>query len=320
MAAKLLVPEAEDEFIDIEITSSFNNFLLSHTSSSPNPSSSEFEFQMSSSSSSSSSSTSSADDLFYKGKLLPLHLPPRLQMVQQILQNEQNDSSPLSFGSVNGCVSNRSQSNNQKDYGFDEFYGTHLMTSYSTPITVTPFQSCNEEEEDDDEKNQKKMRKQQKKKHFSLVSKLRAWFGKVSCKYELAYVTKKVSDEGSASKARESNILNHKQNGKKLYPFGQIIQTSDRGRFRSFSSRIEFRSIDIDREPDRFKGDDNGSKRITRSSLVANKLCFNGSASFSGLPNKSYGSLCQELEIGNLIMGAIAHCKSSLSSSTSFSN
>ncbi|CAL0321363.1 unnamed protein product [Lupinus luteus] len=33
------------------------------------------------------SKTSPADDLFYKGKLLPLHLPPRLQMVQNLLQN-----------------------------------------------------------------------------------------------------------------------------------------------------------------------------------------------------------------------------------------
>ncbi|GJN36261.1 hypothetical protein PR202_gb25104 [Eleusine coracana subsp. coracana] len=30
-----------------------------------------------------------ADELFYKGKLLPLHLPPRLQLVQRLLQHEQ---------------------------------------------------------------------------------------------------------------------------------------------------------------------------------------------------------------------------------------
>ncbi|OIV90492.1 hypothetical protein TanjilG_32709 [Lupinus angustifolius] len=47
----------------------------------------EFEFQMSSISNGKDSTTSPADDLFYKGKLLPLHLPPRLQMVQNLLQN-----------------------------------------------------------------------------------------------------------------------------------------------------------------------------------------------------------------------------------------
>ncbi|WVZ95956.1 hypothetical protein U9M48_041656 [Paspalum notatum var. saurae] len=32
---------------------------------------------------------SPADELFYKGKLLPLHLPPRLQLVQRLLQEQQ---------------------------------------------------------------------------------------------------------------------------------------------------------------------------------------------------------------------------------------
>ncbi|XP_028799482.1 probable membrane-associated kinase regulator 4 [Neltuma alba] len=346
MAAKLLLPaDGEDEFIDMEI-SSLSNFLLSHTSPSPNPNSSEFEFQMSSSSSSSSifqhseaSSTSPADELFYKGKLLPLHLPPRLQMVQQILQNQQDHSYlSVSSDSVNDYISNRSPINSQKDYGFDDFYSSPLTTSYSTPVTVTPFESpkvslhesfrvtghemLNPEEEDRDfvdtaEKNQKKMMMKKKKQFFSMGSKLKAWFGKISCKYESAYVTKKVADEGSASRSRESNNLNHKQNGKvvmgKKYPFGQIIQRSDRERFQSFSSRIEFRSIDIDTDQDGGKCENYGSNRITRSSLVANnKLCFNGSSSFSGLPtSKCMHGSCQELEIGNLIMGAIAHCKQS---------
>ncbi|OAY72152.1 putative membrane-associated kinase regulator 4 [Ananas comosus] len=37
--------------------------------------------------------TSPADELFYKGNLLPLHLPPRLQMVQQLLNNTQTTNS-----------------------------------------------------------------------------------------------------------------------------------------------------------------------------------------------------------------------------------
>ncbi|XP_071738891.1 probable membrane-associated kinase regulator 4 [Rutidosis leptorrhynchoides] len=77
MAANLLSCNYEDEeFIDMEVSSS------THANS---PSKSiEFEFQMESSN---VHSNSPADELFYKGKLLPLHLPPRVQMVKSLLQN-----------------------------------------------------------------------------------------------------------------------------------------------------------------------------------------------------------------------------------------
>lgn len=77
----------EDDFIDMELISSSNLFFYS-TNSSP-PQAREFEFQMCCSISDNQKETtnSPADELFYKGKLLPLHLPPRLQMVQKLLQN-----------------------------------------------------------------------------------------------------------------------------------------------------------------------------------------------------------------------------------------
>ncbi|KAK7345642.1 hypothetical protein VNO77_16250 [Canavalia gladiata] len=75
----------DEEYIDMEISSSPPN-LFSYSISSP-PSKREFEFQMTCISNEKDSSTSPADDLFYQGKLLPLHLPPRLQMVQKLLEN-----------------------------------------------------------------------------------------------------------------------------------------------------------------------------------------------------------------------------------------
>lgn len=47
------------------------------------PRSEEFEFHMTADDD--PALLSPADELFYKGKLLPLHLPPRLQMVEQLL-------------------------------------------------------------------------------------------------------------------------------------------------------------------------------------------------------------------------------------------
>ncbi|KAI3520055.1 hypothetical protein L1887_09276 [Cichorium endivia] len=104
--------EDQEEYIDMEVSSYKNLFCHS------NPS--EFEFQMFSSSSDRElTTTSPADELFYKGKLLPLHLPPRLQMVEKLLQDKNMDT-------------------------FDEFFSTPLDTSpYATPIANTPFRSCN---------------------------------------------------------------------------------------------------------------------------------------------------------------------------------
>ncbi|KAL9999164.1 putative BKI1/putative membrane-associated kinase regulator/4 [Helianthus debilis subsp. tardiflorus] len=102
----------EEEYIDMEVSAYSNPFH--HLNSS------EFEFQMFSSSSDRELiTTSPADELFYKGNLLPLHFPPRLQMVEKILQDQNNDA-------------------------FDEFFGTPLATSpYATPNSNTPFRSCN---------------------------------------------------------------------------------------------------------------------------------------------------------------------------------
>ncbi|KAE8670708.1 hypothetical protein F3Y22_tig00112114pilonHSYRG00182 [Hibiscus syriacus] len=105
------VPE-DDEYIDMEITSFSNFFSNSRTSR-------EFEFQMSSLSSEREPTTSPADELFYKGKLLPLHLL---------------EISELGFDSV--C--------DDKNGVFQEFYGTPLATTTTTPTsTSTPFESCN---------------------------------------------------------------------------------------------------------------------------------------------------------------------------------
>ncbi|KAK7267557.1 hypothetical protein RIF29_20234 [Crotalaria pallida] len=80
----------DEDYINMElITSSSSpspNFF-SYSIGSPPPKNKEFEFQMTSVSNDKDSTTSPADDLFYKGKLLPLHLPPRLQMVQNLIEN-----------------------------------------------------------------------------------------------------------------------------------------------------------------------------------------------------------------------------------------
>ncbi|CAK9147211.1 unnamed protein product [Ilex paraguariensis] len=118
---------ADEEYIDMEVSSS-SNFLSCSTSSPPQ--SREFEFQMTYISKERESTTSPADELFYKGKLLPLHLPPRLQMVQKLLQNSSNG-----FKTTTKTL----------EEDVEEHYSMPLITSFTIPCsnTSTPLESCN---------------------------------------------------------------------------------------------------------------------------------------------------------------------------------
>ncbi|KAH7677975.1 Prismane-like alpha/beta-sandwich-containing protein [Dioscorea alata] len=94
----------EEDFIDMDISSSssttttsflsFNNTSSSEAAAAASPPHQrEFEFQMSINTPQREALTSPADELFYKGNLLPLHLPPRLQMVQKLLGNSETEFS-----------------------------------------------------------------------------------------------------------------------------------------------------------------------------------------------------------------------------------
>ncbi|KAL0349230.1 UNVERIFIED_CONTAM: putative membrane-associated kinase regulator 4 [Sesamum angustifolium] len=108
----------EEDYINMEVDSSVASSIFRRHSSTK-----EFEFQsFSSSSEKDHTTTSPADELFYMGKLLPLHLPPRLEMVHNILQN------PASFHSKS------------KPFEDDEPFTTPL---FMTPTANTPFESCN---------------------------------------------------------------------------------------------------------------------------------------------------------------------------------
>ncbi|XP_009599076.1 probable membrane-associated kinase regulator 4 [Nicotiana tomentosiformis] len=131
----------EEDYIDIEVSSC--------TSSSPQ--SREFEFQMSSISIDKEiTTTSPADELFYRGKLLPLHLPPRLEMVQKLLHTSKletfQEEERFSINSKNLINAYNKpfwsySSPDPKNNGSL----THRITSSTAPCTntSTPFESCN---------------------------------------------------------------------------------------------------------------------------------------------------------------------------------
>lgn len=113
----------------MELSSSSNFF--SYSISSP-PQTREFEFQMTSISHEKATTTSPADELFYRGKLLPLHLPPRLQMVRKIL--ESSSSNPSEHDKTA-----------HEEEALEENHGIpSIISSSNTPTnTSTPLESCN---------------------------------------------------------------------------------------------------------------------------------------------------------------------------------
>lgn len=119
----------EEDYINMEVDDHHHSSIFNQSSSCH-----EFEFQQSFSSSSDrdphASTTSPADELFYMGKLLPLHLPPRLEMVNKILLH----TSAASFETT--------PKGGDDDDGFeDEAFATPLFGA--TPTATTPFESCN---------------------------------------------------------------------------------------------------------------------------------------------------------------------------------
>ncbi|KAB1221611.1 putative membrane-associated kinase regulator 4 [Morella rubra] len=116
--------QADEDYIDLEVSSSSNFFCKSKCSP---PQTREFEFQMTTLLHEREPTTSPADELFYKGKLLPLHLPPRLQMVRKILQSS---STPIEH---------------KTEEAFGKEYIIPFITGSNTPSisTGTPLECCN---------------------------------------------------------------------------------------------------------------------------------------------------------------------------------
>ncbi|KAG6600082.1 putative membrane-associated kinase regulator 4, partial [Cucurbita argyrosperma subsp. sororia] len=300
---------ADDDYIDMEI-GPYSNFLC-HSKSSPRQSR-EFEFQMSSNTREREPTTSPADELFYNGKLLPLHRPPRLQMVEKLLQKSSSDY----------------------DYRidiFEEFYSTPFSTAVNSPTaTSTPLESCNispsescqisrelnpdeyllEYSSDTSYLNGESSKKSwtKKLKHSSLCLKLKAsrayiksLFTKSGCSEESTAAATKIADEGLASKANECSKKGAKLEKRK--PLGQIpisIANLNKEKGNMDHNRRSF-SLAIKRQPN-IKPSSSATLHPTSSS------CPNDS---KGYFQKVCGGMNSEFE--NSVQGAIAHCKQSQS-------
>ncbi|KAM1141243.1 hypothetical protein ACFX19_041933 [Malus domestica] len=315
---------ADDDYIDMDV-GSYSAFLNHSMSSPPHPR--EFEFQMSSTSlERDPPTTSPADELFYKGKLLPLHLPPRLQMVEKLLQN--------SYSSFD----------HQKDM-FEEFYSTPLATTAPTPTTTsTPFESCNispsescqvSRELNPEEYileystevsgfiNENPKKSWTKKFRQSLLSSklkssrayLKSLFGKYSCSNESSAAAARHAHGGMVFKSEDlskymktsKNPFGHTQrekyrmsaSGARSFSKDKIIEDGAALHRRSFSLAIKRNSTNISTSSSSSSGSSSSSSSSSNHSSGTQELQF----------LKRCNSASSEIE--SSIQGAIAHCKQS---------
>lgn len=319
---------ADEDYIDMEVisSSSSNNFLC-YSISSP-PQSRDFEFQMCSvSKDKETTTTSPADELFYKGKLLPLHLPPRLLMVQNLLQNSKTEDDSLEENFSIPFINTSSAA----------------TTNTSTPLescNVSPSESCRVSSElnpdeyffewsnemsvfiNDDQSKKSWTRKKLKQiKKSSLGQKLKAsraylmsLFSKSTCSDE--FCAKAACNVEAENISKGSDCLNKYMKVANKSPFGKI----DNGRYKSIKKEMIEDVANSHRKS--FSGAIQRHSPMKSSSSSTSTSSSASSSSSSSFSFSSIGFYNLQLlkrsssansEIESSIEGAIAHCKQSQS-------
>lgn len=284
------VEEDEDEgYIDMDL-SSFSSNLYAHTPSPPK----DIEFEFFSNDQESEATIFPADELFYKGKLLPLHLPPRLQMLQNLLQHSTTTTTTTSFTqscNVSPSESFRSTSDKQlNDHFFAELTDDKFIAG-DVPKKSRPKKKL---------KLIKKLLAAQNLMAYS--THLKSLFSKSSCSDDsIAKVAADKGDAGNISKGKSDHLSKKAKNATKRsgWPIRQEDPLNISHR-RSFHGDIRHHST---------------SKRSYSPSLSSSCSSCSSSSSFSfdtigvcGLDlHKRRSSSGSDTE--GSIDAAIAHCK-----------
>ncbi|KAH7553444.1 hypothetical protein ACOSP7_029841 [Xanthoceras sorbifolium] len=339
----------DEDYIDMEVSSSSSssNFLC-YSISSP-PQGREFEFQMCSVSQNirDQPTTSPADELFYKGKLLPLHLPPRLLMVEKLLQTS---NTTTTF-----------EKKTTEELPFEENYAMPFITTTTHTTTtppplqyscchVSPSESCRVSSElnpdeylfewstemsgfingDDDHSKKSWTRKFKQIKKSSLGQKLKAsraylksLFSKSACSDE--FCAKAACNTVEAETISKGNTCLNKYM-RVTNKTHQLMRKPDHDRYKMSTPPI---TKSIEKE---MMADQDGANSHRRSfsgaiqrhcaikcssSSTSSSASSSSSSSFSFSSNGFYNiqllkrSSSANLEIESSIEGAIAHCKQS---------
>ena len=299
--APFVAPPPEEDYIDMELTSSLSSNLFRYSIGSPPPpppataATRDFEFQvqMTSFPGETEARTSPADELFYKGKLLPLHLPPRLQMIQKLIH------SPIS------------QNPSRKNQSFSENFQFPFITIKSPPPESYNFslsESCRPscelkpdefllrfKEETPPRKSWSKKMKQFKQSSMAYFTTL---FSKSACSNKLC--SKSAFNEGTETIFENRGSSEKFLKVTKKNPFGRIDynkwkipKVEEFHHRKSFSGAIQSSS----------------SSCSSSSSSLSSSFSFSSNGFSDLLLFKR--SISSNSEIESCIEGAIAHCKHS---------
>ncbi|KAH7512994.1 probable membrane-associated kinase regulator 4 [Ziziphus jujuba] len=343
--------QTDDDYIDMEVSSSSSSSAFFCYSISSPPQTREFEFQMSTVSHDKELTTSPADILFYKGKLLPLHLPPRLQMVQNILRT--SNTKP-----------------EEEEEGFEVAYRipsfingstTPSSTNTSTPLescSISPSESCRvscELNPDDEylsewatemsvfigDHRPKKLSwstKLKQIKQSSLGQKikqsrayLKSLFSKSGCNSDGSCAKTACYADESQSISRGKNSINNYSNMNKKNPFGRI----NNGRYQISTTLMKSIENEMAADnhhhqeglhsqrrsfsgviPRQYSGTKSSGSSSTTSTSSSGSSSSSSSFSFSSNGSCYDSQLLKRSssassEIESSIEGAIAHCKQS---------
>ncbi|KAK9083937.1 hypothetical protein Scep_030408 [Stephania cephalantha] len=292
---------------------------------------SDFEFSLSISPRKASANQCPADELFYKGQILPLQLSPRLSMVRTLTNSSTSDRSRDSTGSSNSTDSNTSSSSSaaSTDFLLGNECNNNSRRSFEKDDDLTRMLSC---PVDGNRRNPRT----RKLKYFTLP-RLPSVFSKKESK------NRKFQHESTANNNNSNNNLNVKSVKrmsasanqmirrylKKVKPlYEKLLHKQHQNQIREEEKKCENYWSDSTKVVEVVE---NGGSRISHSfsgnlryPMRRRSSCGSSCpSSIRSSPNHS-GVLCGVSEsivvdsssmdeLQNAIQGAIAHCKQSLS-------
>ncbi|KAG8078421.1 hypothetical protein GUJ93_ZPchr0007g4854 [Zizania palustris] len=251
---------------------------------------------------------SPADELFYKGKLLPLHLPPRIQMVEKLLEN----AADKGLLSASTAPATPYQSCNVSPANSCYVSGELNAEHYFHDCTSTSIAADEEEGACEKKPWSKKLKFIR---HLNLGLKLKA----SKAYLKTIFATKAGNPDHKTGTPSTNELSNDQLKNWRKNPFGQIksnrYTASPVGNSTTLGGKL--------------KGDECGHRRSfssviiqypssNKTSSVSSSSCSSSNSSFSILSSNdsSVGPVLRRSssassEMDNPIQGAIAYCKKS---------
>ncbi|XP_028108851.1 probable membrane-associated kinase regulator 1 [Camellia sinensis] len=264
-----------------------------HSLSSSSSSASDFEFSISLSPLKSSSTTTTtttlcpADDLFYRGQLLPLHLSPRLSMVRSLLLSSTTTSRDSTASSSSSSFSSRPSSATDDD--LNRHHHTKIKKP-KKPFSLSRFSSVFRKESNPNNpsgSSVKRLSSTAKEVIFKYLNKVKPLYEKMGVKLRTTH--------DRSMNCRDVSLIQNNNNNNNGGGFSN-----------SFSRNLRY--------PRRRNCVSSCPSSMRSSPTHSGVLIGSGFLNSSGISGVGCGDSSSSTmeELQSAIQGAIAHCKNSM--------